>query len=274
MSASAAAGDPVPEAAVLAAAARERAELAAAAAAALARADDLAADHGALAGGSRARWGWRRALRFAARQRMLGPGYWRAYARWLRHRVTSPGVELEGMVFFGRGVDMSLRAGAGRLRIGPWSWLGNGTSLRAHEGSVRLGAKVVLGSFDVVNAFLDVEIGGGCLFGDWVYVCDFDHVIERVDVPIRKQGVVKSPVRIGEDVWVGEKATILRGADIGAGSVVASQALVRGTVPPFSVVVGSPARIVRSRLPAGMTAEEALDLQHRGRPIPGDPLAP
>lgn len=260
------------DAALLAAAARERAEAAVAAAAAVARADDLAADLGVLRGRSRTRWGWRRALRFAARQRMLGPDCWRAYARWLRHRVSNPAVELEGMVFFGRGVDLSLRAGSGRLRIGPWTWLGDGTSLRAHEGSVRLGPKVVLGSFDVVNAFLDVEVGEGCLFGDWVYVCDFDHVFERVDVPIRKQGIVKSPVRIGEDVWVGEKATILRGADIGAGTVVGSQALVRGTVPPFSVVVGSPARVVRSRLPAGMTVEEALDLQHRGRPIPGDPL--
>jgi acetyltransferase-like isoleucine patch superfamily enzyme len=80
-------------------------------------------------------------------------------------------------------------------------------------------------------------------------------------------------VRIGEDVWIGEKASILRGADIGAGSVIASQALVKDRIPPFSIVVGTPGRVIRSRLPKGMTAEEALALQRGGEPILGDPLA-
>jgi acetyltransferase-like isoleucine patch superfamily enzyme len=156
--------------------------------------------------------------------------------------------------------------------VGPWCWVGSDNRLRSHEGSLRLGAKVVMGRDNVVNSYLDVEIGRNALLGDWIYVCDFDHAHDRLDVPIRKQGLVKTPVRIGEDVWVGEKASILRGADIGSGSVIGSQSLVKGPIPPFSIVAGTPARVIRSRLPKGMTVAEGLALQRAGTPIPGDPL--
>ncbi|MGH3666262.1 MAG: acyltransferase, partial [Egibacteraceae bacterium] len=218
------------------------------------------------------RWGWRRSVRFAVSRRMYTPEYLRLYARYLAHRLRQPHVDMAGMVFFGPRVELTARRHHGRLSLGPWCWIGADNRLRAHEGHVRLGPKVVMGRDNVVNAYLDVEIGRNALLGDWIYVCDFDHAHDRVDVPIRKQGLVKTPVRIGEDVWVGEKASILRGADIGAGSVVGSQSVVRGPIPPFSIVVGAPARVVRSRLPKGTTAEEALDLQRRGRSIPGDPL--
>ncbi|MEX0593007.1 MAG: acyltransferase, partial [Nitriliruptoraceae bacterium] len=114
--------------------------------------------------------------------------------------------------------------------------------------------------------------GDESLLADWIYVCDFDHRFDRWDVPIRRQGIVVTPTRIGADVWVGEKASILRGADIGDGSVVASHAVVRDRVPPFSIVAGVPGRVIRSRLPAGMDPVEATDILRRGGPIPGDPL--
>lgn len=219
------------------------------------------------------RWGWRRALRFAVDHRMLGPEYLRWYGRLTWHRARHPEVEFQGMAFLGRDVDLVARPGHGRLVLGPWCWIGHGNSIRAHEGNVRLGAKVVLGANNVINGYLDVEVGAETLLSDWVYVCDFDHRYADPLRPIRKQGIRKSPVRIGEDVWVGEKVSILRGADIGAGSVIGAQTVVKGAIPPFSIVVGAPARVLGSRLPQGLTAEEALDLRRRGLPVPGDPLA-
>jgi len=64
-------------------------------------------------------------------------------------------------------------------------------------------------------------------------------------VPIEDQGLVKAPVRIGPDFWIGIKATVLRGTHVGHGSVLAAHAVVRGTVPAWSVVAG--ARVVRDR---------------------------
>jgi acetyltransferase-like isoleucine patch superfamily enzyme len=223
-------------------------------------------------GPARVRWGWRKAVRFAVERRMVTPQYLNLYRRYLAQRLRHPHIDLQGMVFLGRGVELRARKHHGRLQLGPWCWIGAENKLRAHEGNLRLGPKVVMGRDNVINTYLDIEIGQNALLGDWIYVCDFDHVYEHLHLPIKKQGLVKTPVRIGEDVWVGEKASILRGADVGSGSVVASQALVKDRIPPFSVVVGTPARIIASRLPAGMTPEEALDLQRRGADIPGDPL--
>jgi acetyltransferase-like isoleucine patch superfamily enzyme len=265
---------------------RERAVAAAIGRAGVARAEALAASlsHGAAAmaavpaplrietGPAFTPWGWRKAVRFAVERRMYTPEYLALYARYLSHRLRHPHVELQGMVFLGRKVELKARKGHGRLQLGPWCWIGSTNKLRAHEGNLRLGPKVVMGRDNVVNTYLDIEIGQNALLGDWIYICDFDHVYADPGVPIKKQGLVKSPTRIGEDVWVGEKASILRGADVGSGSIVASQALVKDAIPPFSVVVGTPARVIASRLPKGMTAEEALALQRGGLPIPGDPI--
>jgi acetyltransferase-like isoleucine patch superfamily enzyme len=219
-----------------------------------------------------ATWGWRRAVRFAVERRMYTPDYLRLYARYLAKRLRHPHVQLQGMVFFGRRVELEARRHHARMQLGPWCWIGADNRLRVHEGNLRLGPKVVLGGSNIINAYLDIEIGQNALLSDLIYVCDFDHVYEHLHLPIKKQGLVKTPVRIGEDVWVGEKASILRGADIGAGSVVGSQSLVKDRIPPFSIVVGTPARVIGSRLPKGMTPAEALALQRGGHAIPGDPL--
>jgi acetyltransferase-like isoleucine patch superfamily enzyme len=265
-------------AADLAAQHRQAAQQQACGRAGVARADRLAADAG-VAGRpalpprpAPTRWGWRRALAFAVCRGMLTPGHVPVYARYLAHRLRHPWVDYRGLVFFGPRVELLCRRGHGRLELGPWVRLGADNRLRAHEGSLRVGPKVVLGRDNTLDAYLDIEIGQNALLSDWIYVADFDHRHEDPGVPIRKQGLVKTPVRIGADVWVGEKASVLRGADIGAGSVIGSQTVVTGAIPPFSVAVGRPARVIASRLPAGMTAEEALDRQRRGLAIPGDPV--
>jgi acetyltransferase-like isoleucine patch superfamily enzyme len=75
-------------------------------------------------------------------------------------------------------------------------------------------------------------------------------------VPIKDQGIVKSPIRIGPDVWIGTKVTVLRGAFIGQGSVLAAHAVITKDVPPYSVVVGVPGRVVRNRIDDYDAAEE------------------
>lgn len=199
------------------------------------------------------RWGWRDAVRFAVERRMYTPEYLRLYQRYLRHalraELTGGHVVLQGIVFTGKRVEFHARRGHGRLLVGPWCWIGNDNKLRAHEGQLTLGAKVVMGRDNVINAYLDIEVGETSILADWIYICDFDHRFERLDVPIKDQGIVKSPVRIGDDVWVGVKATVLRGAQVGDGCVLAAHTVVRGDapIPERSVVAGVPGRVVRDR---------------------------
>jgi acetyltransferase-like isoleucine patch superfamily enzyme len=222
------------------------------------------------------RYGWREAIRIAVERRMYTAEHLQLYRRALWHRAraraTGQQIEFQGMAFIGRRAELLARRGHGRLVLGPWCWVGDLNRLRAHQGQITLGAKVVMGRDNVVNSYLDVEVGDASLLADWIYICDFDHRYERLDVPIKDQGIITSPVRIGTDVWIGEKATVLRGVDVGQGAIVASHGVVNRDVPPFAIVAGIPARVVRSRLPAGVHPEEALDLLRRGQPIPGDPL--
>lgn len=186
-------------------------------------------------------------LAWVVRHRAWTPYHLRSYWRFLLFRLRAPHVVCEGMVFLGRRVAVECRPGFGRIVLGRWVHLGSGTAIRCHEGSLRIGDKCVVGGRTTVDAYLDIEIGAASLIADGVYICDFDHRFDDREQPIKDQGIVKSPVRIGPDVWIGTKASVLRGASIGTGCVVAAHAVVTGTVPPHSVVAGAPARVVRSR---------------------------
>jgi len=59
--------------------------------------------------------------------------------------------------------------------------------------------------------------------------------------------VTKGDIRIENDVWIGDRATILSGTKIGTGSVIGSGAIVSGVVEPYSIVVGNPAKTIKKR---------------------------
>lgn len=194
-------------------------------------------------------------VRWVLRNRAYTPWYLLRYWRLLKLRVAQPHIVLRGMVFLGRRVEISCTPGLAQLEIGRWTHFGDGTAVRCHEGSMRIGEKVVFGCDNTVNCWLDVEIGASTLVADWIYLCDFDHVTDDVTLPIKDQGIVKTPVRIGPDCWLGAKVTVLRGTRVGRGSVLGANAVVRGDVPDYSIAVGSPARVVRHRKPADDLAE-------------------
>ncbi|EWC61882.1 Galactoside O-acetyltransferase [Actinokineospora spheciospongiae] len=189
-------------------------------------------------------------LRWVLRNRAYTPWYLVRYWRLLKFRLVNPHVVLRGMVFLGRDVEIHARPGFGRLEIGRWVHIGDGNAIRCHEGSLRIGDKAVFGRQNVVNCYLDIELGAATLVADWVYICDFDHVTADVHQPIKDQGIVKSPVRIGPDTWVCTKVTITKGTRIGRGCVLGAHAVVRGDIPDFAVAAGIPAKVVRNRVSA------------------------
>jgi acetyltransferase-like isoleucine patch superfamily enzyme len=187
-------------------------------------------------------------LRWIVRHRAWSPWYLVRYWRLLKLRVRQPHIVLRGMVFLGKGVSLECRPGLGRLEIGRFVHIGDHTRVRCHEGSLRIGDKAVFGAENTVNGYLDIEFGASTLLADWIYVCDFDHRYEDIHVPIKDQGIVKSPVRIGPETWIGTKVTVLRGAIVGRGCVLGAHAVVRGIIPDHAVAVGAPARVVRDRV--------------------------
>jgi len=181
------------------------------------------------------------------RHRAFSPWYLIRYWRFFLLRLRSPHIVTEGFVFLGKRVEVHARKGYGRLILGRWVHIGDENRLRCHEGTTRVGDKCVFGRDNTVNGYLDIEFGAGTIVADWVYICDFDHVTDDINVPIKDQGIAKSPVRIGPDVWIGTKVTVLRGTTIERGCVLAAHAVVRGHVPEFTVMGGIPAVPLKNR---------------------------
>lgn len=112
---------------------------------------------------------------------------------------------------------------------------------------IRVGDRTAVGSGNLLWGQGGVTIGRDCLLGPNVTFISEDHVFDDADTPIRQQGSRRAPIVVGDDVWIGAGATVLRGVTIGDGAVVAAGALVTKDVQPFAVVAGVPATERRSR---------------------------
>jgi acetyltransferase-like isoleucine patch superfamily enzyme len=188
-------------------------------------------------------------VRFLARNRMLTPKYGLLALRLGWRRFLTPAgrrMVLDGMVFLGGGVKLQIGRRA-RLRFGRWVWIGHGTKIRCHEGEVSIGDKTVLGQECTISAYQRVSIGEQCIVADRVMLIDFDHNVAEVERPIRVQGIYKRDVRVGNNVWIGYGAQILRGVSVGDNAIVGASAVVTKDVPANAVVAGSPARVLRMR---------------------------
>jgi acetyltransferase-like isoleucine patch superfamily enzyme len=76
---------------------------------------------------------------------------------------------------------------------------------------------------------------------------DFDHGVVEVERPIRLQGIYKRDVDVGNNVWIGYGAGVLRGVRVGHNSVIGTNSVVTADVPDNAVVGGVPARLIRMR---------------------------
>jgi acetyltransferase-like isoleucine patch superfamily enzyme len=186
-------------------------------------------------------------LRFMRHRRMLNLKYLRLIVRLARKKLRFRGkLRLDGLAFVGPGVTIQVAKGA-HVELGRWSWVGHGCKLRCHEGVISIGAKTVLGQECTISAYQHVSIGRECVIADRVMMIDFDHGMVEVDRPIRLQGIYKRDVRVGNNVWIGYGACILRGVTVGDNAVIGTGAVVTKDVPANAIVGGVPARLIRMR---------------------------
>jgi acetyltransferase-like isoleucine patch superfamily enzyme len=186
-------------------------------------------------------------LRFLRAHGMLNLKYARLAVRWawLKLRLGSR-LQTDGLCFVGPKVRLEIKPGA-TLKLGRWSWIGHGTKIRVHEGSVEIGAKTVLGQECTISAFQHISIGCECIVADRVMLIDFDHGVVEVERPIRLQGIYKRDVNVGHNNWIGYGACFLRGVTVGDNCVIGANTVVTKDVPSNAVVAGAPARLLRMR---------------------------
>jgi len=114
----------------------------------------------------------------------------------------------------------------GYITIGDFSYIGTGTTLFGHVG---------------------LEIGEYCLLAQGINLTPYSHIFENPNTEIIKQGGHCTKVTIGRDTYIGMGVTIMYSGSIGEGSVIGSGSNVVKPIPPYSVAVGNPAKVIRKR---------------------------
>jgi acetyltransferase-like isoleucine patch superfamily enzyme len=92
-----------------------------------------------------------------------------------------------------------------------------------------------------------IKIGKNVLIGSLCSIVSTYHDHNRTDVPMKYQQDKFKPVVIEDDVWIGTHATILPGVTIGKGSIIGAGTVVTKNIPPYSIAVGVPAKVIKKR---------------------------
>jgi acetyltransferase-like isoleucine patch superfamily enzyme len=120
--------------------------------------------------------------------------------------------------------------------------LGRGTRVKVQAGGrLKIGHNTYLSDNCFISSSTAITIGRDCEISWEVQFLDDDgHKINNQEV--------KKPIIVGDHVWIGSRATILKGSDIGMGCVVAAGAVVSGKFPPNCLIGGVPARVIRENI--------------------------
>ncbi len=94
-----------------------------------------------------------------------------------------------------------------------------------------------------------IRIGNHVRIAPMVMMIASNHVFDDTERPIARQGLRHAPITVEDDVWIAGRVTLTAGVTIGRGSVIGAGAVVTTDIPPWSVAVGVPARVIRSRKP-------------------------
>ena len=128
-------------------------------------------------------------------------------------------------------------------------WLNIPYISNADEPVIILEDGCSIGRRSVISATNRIHIERDTIFGPSVLVMDHNHAFEDVTVPIARQGITAGgTIRIEEGCWIGFGAAIVSGRGelvIGRNSVVGANSVVTRSIPPYSVVTGNPARVVK-----------------------------
>ena len=112
---------------------------------------------------------------------------------------------------------------------------------------LKIGNNSSIGPFAYIGCSGLIEIGNNVIMSPRVSIYAENHLYAGLDEPIMQQGVKRQFVKIEDDCWIAANSVILSGVTIGTGSVVAAGSVVTKDVPPYSVVGGIPAKIIKSR---------------------------
>lgn len=135
-----------------------------------------------------------------------------------------------------------------RIAIGDRVMIRRGVEIEAiGAAQICIGARTVISSYAWILGVGDIAIGEDCLISPRVGIVGSNRHYRDTTRPINHQGGTALGITIGNDCWLGHGVTVVDGVTIGEGSVVGAGAVVTKDIPPYSIAVGVPAKVIGSR---------------------------
>ena len=145
--------------------------------------------------------------------------------------------------------------GGDRIAIGTNSMIGAGSELLAYANhfSRQLDSRLIIGSHVRITARCRitcagiVKIGDDALFAPDVFITDHNHGMDpEAEGGYSPQDITVKNVTIGKGVWLGQRVCVLPGVMVGDHSIVGANSVVTHDIPPYSIAVGAPARVIKT----------------------------
>lgn len=127
--------------------------------------------------------------------------------------------------------------------IGDNSMVEDFTTINNGVGEVRIGNNSLIGLGNVIIG--PITVGNNVILAQNIVASGLNHNYADIRQPIYQQGVSVAPIVIEDDCWIGANTVITAGVRIGKHCVIAAGAVVTKNIPPYSVAVGNPARVIK-----------------------------
>lgn len=133
------------------------------------------------------------------------------------------------------------------IRIGAGTFIGRNTILSCKNGDIEIGENSNIGFNCEIFSASRVTLGKNNLFAAYCYLIGGEHTFDRTDVSVLEQQRVSRGITVEDNVWLGAGVKVSDGVSIGRDCIIGTAAFVRQDIPEFSVAVGIPAKVIKSR---------------------------
>lgn len=170
----------------------------------------------------------------------------RVYTRLVRGSFGAIGKDCQVMLPFKSGNAKDVHLGDNVI-ICSGAWIDCFRSYGSQKWlpKLEIGDGAYIGHRSHIMVVGEMKIGENVIIANNVYISDNMHSFENVSQAVLSQPLKHDAVTIEDEVWLGENVCVLPGVTIGRHSVIGSNSVVTGDILPYSVAVGSPARVVR-----------------------------
>jgi galactoside O-acetyltransferase len=157
-------------------------------------------------------------------------------------------IELGDSVRISRNARIEVQGPNNRLILGSKVFLDRNVSILGFENSrFEIGDRTFMNSDVLINGPGNIKIGQDCLIGPRTVIMAVNHCFNDLTRPINIQGYTAKGIVIEDDCWLACGVIVLDGVTIGRGSIIGAGAVVTKDIPPYSIAVGVPARVISQR---------------------------